>query len=617
MICLFITGHIQPTKSFMSQSQNPLTQTPAPALDWSRDEAPASSEFGDIYFSVDGGLEETNEVFLKGCQLPEKWETRDVFVIGELGFGSGLNFLTVWDKWRQTAGKDARLHFISIEAFPWQAEDLKRALCKFPSLKPLADQLIAQWPGRVKGVHRLHFDNVYLTLYHMQAERALAAMDACVDAWFLDGFSPSKNPDMWTQSIFDKLAKRSRPGATLATFTVAGAVRRSLEQAGFDVSKQPGFGRKRERLQASIKGISNIVEPSKPTHAPIIIGSGIAGASLARAFQRRGVNPTIIDPDPGLQSAASGNPAALVMPRLDLQDRPESRFFLSAFQYATREYAQTAFVTQTGALHLAKSEDEFKRFEKLAHQSPLPSAEMQLVSKDQAAEYLQINHAHPFGGLYFPHAQTINPKAVINAWTKDAQMIDACVAKIEKSDLGWACLNNRDEIIAVAEAVFVTAGAEVLALNVTDELPVRFTRGQISWHGDVPAPACPVTFGGYAMAYEDGVLLGATHDHVGPGQTDETNADDDSQNRLLYETMIGDQLPPSDWQSRASVRVTTKDTLPISNQLLEGLFVMSGLGARGFMMAPLLGEALVCEALDEPAPLCLETKMRFGARENI
>ena len=278
----------------MSTSPKPLTATPKPKLDWGREGTPSSTEYDDIYFSVDGGLEETKAVFLQGCGLPQAWKNKQVFTIGELGFGSGLNFLAAWELWTQTANPSQQLHFISIEAYPWTSEDLQKALTHWPTLEAYAAPLIEQWPGQVKGVHRLHFGNVHLTLFHMPIDEALSTMDAQIDAWFLDGFSPSKNPDMWSEDVFNALAKHSAPNAKLATFTVAGHVRRGLGNASFDVEKKPGFGRKRERLEATLKD-SKPLEITTPytDKPPVIIGGGIAGASIARAYQRRGISPDL------------------------------------------------------------------------------------------------------------------------------------------------------------------------------------------------------------------------------------------------------------------------------------------------------------------------------------
>jgi tRNA 5-methylaminomethyl-2-thiouridine biosynthesis bifunctional protein len=596
--------------------QNPLTGTPAPSLDWSRDRTPASTKFDDIYFSVDGGLEESQNIFLKANNLPERWMECEIFCIGELGFGSGLNFLACWDLWQQTAPSHARLHFISIEAYPWTAEELKQALQHFPDLSEFSDQLIAQWPGQVKGLHRLHFDNISLTLMHMDVDEALNQYDGPgIDAWFLDGFSPEKNPKMWSPAIFSSLARLSADGATIGTFTVAGHVRRGLQDAGFTVVRKPGFSRKRHRLEAHYKAVHDFEGPPKKGVSPIIIGLGIGGASIAKAFARRGIKPMLIEPAPDLSNAASGNPAALVMPRLDLQDRPESRFFLNAYLYATRTYDQDGHVLQTGAVQLAKSEDEQKRFEKVAAQSALPQTEMQLILKEDAEKFLGLPIDPPFSGLKFLRAQTIDPIATINLFTKACERIEARISKIINQEGEWVVSDDKNNEIARSPHVFVTAGADILQISGLDNLPVRFTRGQISWGTTDTIPDQPVTFGGYAMKYKNGIMLGATHDHVDAGQSGCIRVEDDQQNIDKFETLTGQKIDLLKPKSRAGIRVTTKDTLPISTQLNPGLFVMTGLGSRGFMMAPLLGEALVCQALGEISPLTIDTKMRFGTRE--
>ena len=343
----------------------------------------------------------------------------------------------------------------------------------------------------------------------------------------------------------------------------------------------------------------------------MIIGAGIAGASLARGFLRRGIKPVIIDPEPDLQSAASGNPAGLIMPRLDLQDRPESRFFLSAYLYALAQYQGAGAVTQSGILHLAKSSNEAKRFEKLFSQCPLPAGQMQMMTTEQAKDVSGLNLSAEPSGLYFPGAQTINPKLAIKAWTQDCPRITQNAAKINRQGDEWEVLNGDGETLAITDKLFVTVGANVLDLAGLD---VRFTRGQICWGEAVPSPKTAITYGGYCAPYEDGILLGATHDHVGPGQSSTTNTQDTRNNIDEFTSLSGQKINSKNWQARAAIRVTTKDTLPISMEMADGLFVMSGLGSRGMMMAPLLGEFLVCKALGEPTPLDKQTQIRFHKR---
>jgi len=165
-------------------SPTPLTQTPPATLDWSRPDTPVALEFGDIYFSTDGGLDETRCVFLGGCGLPERWRDPSVFTVAELGFGSGLNFLATWQLWAKTARPKQRLNFVSIEKFPFDRTQLTRALSAWPELDSLSQQLIQQWPGRVKGLHHLNFGPVTLTLVHEDVIAGLDQIDNLkADAW--------------------------------------------------------------------------------------------------------------------------------------------------------------------------------------------------------------------------------------------------------------------------------------------------------------------------------------------------------------------------------------------------------------------------------------------------
>jgi tRNA 5-methylaminomethyl-2-thiouridine biosynthesis bifunctional protein len=583
----------------------PLTATPPALLKWSEMGEPTAQEFDDIYFSVDGGLDETKAVFLQGSNLPDAWKAGDVFVIGELGFGSGLNFLAAWNLWKKSAKPAQSLHFLSVEAFPLSKKQLIRALEKFPSLKPLADQLISQWPDRVKGVHRLHFGAVTLTLFHSNVERALSSWDARINAWFLDGFSPAKNPDMWSDVVFEYMAKLSTPSASVATFTVAGHVRRGLSKAGFQVEKKPGFGRKRERLQAVFSGENT---PHKSIDTPVIIGGGIAGASIAHAFLRRGITPILIEPHKELSTAASGNPAGLMMPKLDLQDRPESRFYNAAYLYALNIYRCKGTILGEGVLHMASSEKEAERFEKIISNRALPEDEMRWVSHEQAQSKLGHSLATKYGGIYFPSALTISPKHSTRNLSENCTRLQAHVGEIKCKNDRWQVQDKDGNIIAKTDTLFICNGANILDLW---PAKVRFTRGQICW-GKSDKSEHAFIVGNYAAPFENGMLLGATHDHVDAGETTKTNAADTKEIIEQYQTVAGQKIDGENWKTRAAVRVTTRNTLPIAAQPKTGLFILSGLGSRGLMTAPLLGEALACKALGEPMPLDIKTQERFG-----
>ena len=257
-------------------------------LEWAEG-GPRSRRFDDVYFSAVDGLAESRAVFLQGCGLPDAWTGRRRFTVGELGFGTGLNILALLQLWRDRRPEGGRLHVFSVEAYPLGRDEAARALAAWPELADLTAPLLAAWPSARPGFHRVEFPDLgaMLDLHVGEAADGLAAWEGRADAWFLDGFAPAKNPQMWRQPLLDLVAARSAPGARIGTFTVAGAVRRGLVEAGFEVEKKPGFGRKKERLEAVLPGRARAETPALRV---AVIGAGIAGAALARAFQALGVS---------------------------------------------------------------------------------------------------------------------------------------------------------------------------------------------------------------------------------------------------------------------------------------------------------------------------------------
>jgi tRNA 5-methylaminomethyl-2-thiouridine biosynthesis bifunctional protein len=215
---------------------------------------PYSPEYGDVYHSADGGPEQARHVFLGGNGLPGRWRGRGAFTIVETGFGLGVNFLVTCAALLADAHAPEHLHYVSAEKHPFEKDDLAAALARYTELAPLAGELAAAWPAAVAGVHRLKLarGRVELTLLFGDAAEMLPRVDARADAFYLDGFAPARNPELWSAGILRELARLAAPGATLATWTVARAVRERLAAAGFAVEKRPGFGRKREMLAGGI-----------------------------------------------------------------------------------------------------------------------------------------------------------------------------------------------------------------------------------------------------------------------------------------------------------------------------------------------------------------------------
>lgn len=208
---------------------------------------PRSKEFDDVYFSAEDGLAETRHVFLQGNNLPAAWAGKEHFTIFETGFGTGLNFLAVWKLFEDSAKDYQTLRFVSVEKFPLSAGEIDAALSQWEELSDWRERLVAVYPQKPAGVFRAQMNaRVSLEVHFGDANDVMPALEMDVDAWFLDGFKPSSNPEMWSEAVFGAMGRMSHAGSSFATFTSAGFVRRGLQAAGFEVRKVPGYGRKRE-----------------------------------------------------------------------------------------------------------------------------------------------------------------------------------------------------------------------------------------------------------------------------------------------------------------------------------------------------------------------------------
>jgi tRNA 5-methylaminomethyl-2-thiouridine biosynthesis bifunctional protein len=554
---------------------------------------PRSRRYDDVYFSREGGLEEARGVFLAGCGLPEAWASRRQFTVAELGFGTGLNIAALLDLWRRRRPAGGHLSIFSVEAEPLTPAEAGRALAAWPELRPVTDLLLARWPGRRAGFHRTDLPELHATLdvAVMDAAAALAAWDGAADAWMLDGFSPAKNPEMWSPPLMRLVADRSAPGATLATYTVAGGVRRALAEAGFAVERRPGVGGKRQRLEARCPG-----RPSSATAPRVaIVGAGVAGASLAQALHALGVQARLFEARcPG--AGASGNPSALVTPRLDAGLGPAARLHAHAFSRAVRLYhGLPGVVVARGVLQLEVQESDARRFAKIAASDLFEPGALALVGPEAVSE--AMGEPAP-GALRLADALVIDPAAVLTAWLDGVAA--AHVAGVERMDEAWWLLDNNGRALAEADAVCLASGAELRDL--WPQAPILPVRGQLSW---APGGSAAAAWGTYVAPAAGGhVVFGATHDR---GVTDATSsAEDDARNLAA----LGARLPAlarrvaeGDIRGRAAIRATTPDRMPLAGEIGPGLYVLGGFGSRGFALAPSLSEHLAAVILGAPSPL--------------
>ena len=306
-------------------------------LSWSED-TPHNANFNDVYFSTDSGCEESEYVFLKHNHLPTSWCDTRHFVIAETGFGTGLNFLLTAQCWMQTKSADSHLTFYSVEKFPLSLSDLKKANACWPELSGIAEHLQQAYPSNIPGFHTIQFEELSITLVLMIGDvlDMIPQMNCVVNSWYLDGFAPAKNPDMWSEQVMAAIASKSREGTRFSTFTAAGFVRRNLISAGFEVQKQAGYGRKREMLCGQM-----LLNPDrekrknpwfelpqntykKSDQAVVIIGAGLAGLSCAWVLAQQGIKSVVIDAGNNIAVGALGNLVGIVLLRFALDMNVES-----------------------------------------------------------------------------------------------------------------------------------------------------------------------------------------------------------------------------------------------------------------------------------------------------
>jgi len=566
---------------------------------WDANGQPRSRLFGDVYFSAADGLAESRAVFLEGCGLPQAWRGRRRFVVGELGFGTGLNIAALLDLWRRTRGPEARLQVFTVEAYPLSAAEAARALGAWPELAPVVRPLIARWPGRARGFHRLDLPEfgALVEVAVMPADEALAAWSGRADAWFLDGFAPAVNPQMWREELLARVAARSAPGARAASFTVAGSVRRALAAAGFAVAKRPGFGRKRERLEARLAGAA---PAERPPQRVAVVGAGVAGVAAARALEALGAEAAVFDAV-GLAAGGSGNPAALVTPRLDAGLGPPAELFAQAFRRAVRLYeAIPGAIIARGVLQLAANSRDLGRFAKIAASDLFEPGTLQVLTAEAASG--RLGEPAP-AALLQAAALVIEPRAALAAWAPPVRR--AAVAALEPRPDGWRLRDAAGRELATAEAVIVAAAQA--STRLAPGLPLRAVRGQASWLIGHAAPGAAAAWGGYVLPMREGVLFGATHDR---------DDEDEAVRPIEHErnlAILAAALPrfaagigAESLEGRASVRATTPDRLPLAGPAPgapAGLFVLTGFGSRGFCHAPLLAEHVATLALAAASPL--------------
>lgn len=637
-------------------------------LDWS-DGSPTAPDFGDVYFSVAGGDGEARYVFLEQNRLPQRFSSTlsdTSFTIVETGFGTGLNWLATVSLWRESAAA-GWLHFVSVDKHPLERADLERTHACWPRFADLANALQQQYPRLLPGFHRMVFPQwrTTLTLFLGDIDDFLPALACAADAWFLDGFAPDRNPAMWSDRLFAHMARLSRPDATFATFTAAGAVRRGLQVAGFSVERVAGFGQKREMLRGRYGGRPAGTHPQpwlsrQPAlhrqRDAIIVGAGVAGATLAARLALRGWTITVIDRAPSIACGASGNPAAIIHPRLGPADQPGNAFAQQAWLLTVSTLSSlplpAGIWNPCGILQLSTPHQARRARHLDSH--PWQPLMMRRCDATQASAIAGVPLHHE--AMWFPDGGWLNAAAFCQ-YLLDHPRIrvisNTNVSRLDRIGEQWRAMDDQGTIVAQGPVVILANGLGASELAVTEFLPLMPVAGQISTVAASELSArlkTVVCHDGYiSPVLHDGThCLGATF-HPGNAQIDVT-PDDHRSNHAQQQSFLpelADSLPtPDSWQGRTSLRCQSPDALPLvgpvgsirkfredyvglrDGKVMDypeltaehGLYVNVAHGSKGFSQSLLTAEILASELNNEPAPVSAAVldalhPMRFAAKD--
>ena len=616
---------------------------------------PVADHFDDVYFSNDSGIDETQHVFVAGNDLAERWQQwrNPTFVIAETGFGTGLNFLVAMRAFNEfrAANPDhplKRLYFITTEKFPLPQQDMQRALEAFPALKDEAQALASLYPMGLEGCHRLHFDNHSTTLdlwigdVHELLPQWHSPVNGLIDAWFLDGFAPSKNPDMWTDALFSQMARLSKTGTTFGTFTAAGIVKRGLAGVGFTIKKRNGFGRKRDMLTGVFNQDNENVQhklrlPAGPyyryandsldkTSKVAVVGSGLAAATACLALVKRGISTTLYFDGDTLASGASGNPQGGFYPQLHSEASIASRIQAHSFLYARQAYDHTIEHAKAcgladvahdfcGVIQLSFNDKVAERQNKLAAADVWPETLIKPVDSKEVSDI--ANLALPYSGLYIGLGGWLSPPQLVTAMIEEALQSGKLTLKPNHTYVSHEAVETtkqrvqirfnldsaESEEVITADHLILALGAGAVNASDFNSLSLRPVRGQVeAIPTQMPIEQLNTVLchkGYMTPVFEGRHALGSTYvknDLSTDVRSDETETNLATHEQALANTDIVQALQ-HDGKARAATRLGSPDHQPVVGALhnfdsLKEHYTMLGVG-KPLTSAPVLPSSVV------------------------
>ena len=610
------------------------------ALSFTDDGIPFSARYADIYHPRAGAFTQARHVFIRGNELPQRWDGRDRFVVLETGFGLGNNFLATWAAWRDDPKRCERLVFVSIEAHPLSADELGAAHAESP-VPELAAALRSAWPPRTPNLHTMCFDDgrVQLMLALGDVQQWLPELIVDVDAFFLDGFAPAGNPRMWDLRVCKALSRLAAPGATLATWTAAQSVRQHLTTAGFAVRLAQGTGGKRDITLARYepqftprRAVARVARAGGTIPHAIVIGAGLAGCATTWALAEQGWRTTLIERQAHIAAGGSGNPAGLFHGIVNAQDGVHARFNRAAALMASTSVRTAidrhdASGATNGLLRLETTMTTGQMRDMLARLC-LPPDYVQALDPTQASAASGIAIDSP--AWFYPAGGWVHPAGLARAWLALAgdrveQRMGVEVDSLQRADSGWRLLDSAGAMIAESATVILANAGAAMRLLGQPDWPIEAVRGQISvtLARQLTLPRIPVAGSGYLLPEIDGrVLFGAT------SQRDDDDVSvrvaDHAANLAQLAKLLGHSvdLAPGALEGRTAWRCRAADRLPVIGAVpdriaaddarldhprmvprLPGLYVFTALGSRGITWSALGARLLASAVTGAPSPL--------------
>ena len=642
-----------PIEYFRPRRRSDITKKPLdidPNITFNFDGRPFSSRYNSFYHES-RPLEAAKDIFFSNLFIKSFEGQTDFSVIGELGFGTGLNFALACHYWKKRNDCNTKLHYVAIEPYPLESHQVDRFLSGFSVLDTERRELVSGYPKPHVGFHRVwSTDNkIALTLVVGPVDEVLAEVEAEVDLWFLNGFPLRVNPEMWSQTVCLELARLSKPGANLISICDDEEIQHRLTMQGFQMEKRNGLCGKSGVLEGKFIGKSEVrylapwFRPPPPVQSQGtigIIGAGLAGCAMAEALTRRGKRTLLFDQQDDVAQRGSGIEAGLIAPELGLNASNMNRFYDRAYRMALSSIEDSKIRWNSrGVMELLQKDEARRRVQHMKDGASLWHGAAQLMSPSESSSQIGIKVSSH--GIWFPQGGALNPKGYAKYMSQKAEyFLGATVHEFAYRDDGWWLYDGSGQRIATVDTLVIAAAQHSKSFKLISFLPLSSLHGQISFilkNENSYKLKASIISNSYLMPNIDGFhVVGSTYSRDGFDENQwpqpvtveghKKNYDNlDRELRSLFSDYQFDQ-----WLGYSAIRCATPDRLPVVGPVLEAkkfkrdfarlrhgprgkfpsgvayqpnLFVLAGLGSRGIMTSALSAEVLTSQMLGEPWPV--------------